>query len=479
MKKNCRFIFGLMWVCVSMLLVGCHQTYHTEKVVDSIKDMCRKDYGINNVEVKIVGNTLGVHLPLRQLFSSDFEHVLATGKVQNLESLLQFSPEAMDKVEDVLFSTSRVILSTARPIDFYVLKASDTEVTGIELILIGYVQDIKRVRFWDISRNEYRDRVFHDLKVNRAVLWHRPIFNLFEDMKRLSVVELLDKYFISGTNLNMISPFFYSHLLETQFKQDMKVDIRDIRSTPFKKNESLVYLKVVEDFKPKKGYENYKFIVPPGYEAEYLFMVVQQGSQYRVSRVIPFEFVGTDDKLQKIKFPEELRLYQNIENWQSSFELEEVLLPEFLAQQLTRRVTGFVFTDERIENTLGHIKPEVTFQRKSTEGSGTKIPSSPAGKVRDELAGKEYFFFKTIPAEKDVLTVTETPANRSPEDIDYYLDRVIRLITKVLHDYDFNNFSGLEIQIPFSDKTFFLSRDNLEKFRKKKLDIKHFIASAS
>ena len=101
--KTCQYLWFLTFLV--FFISGCHETYHPEKVVDSIKEICQKEYNINNVEVKLVGKTLGVHLPLQQLFSSDFEHVLATGKVQNLESLLQFSPEAMDKVEDVLFST--------------------------------------------------------------------------------------------------------------------------------------------------------------------------------------------------------------------------------------------------------------------------------------------------------------------------------------------------------------------------------------
>ncbi|MBI4970267.1 MAG: hypothetical protein HZC17_00285 [Candidatus Omnitrophica bacterium] len=463
-----RFKIGLFLLApifFGLVFSGCEKTYNAENVADSIKEICKKEYNINNVEVKITGNTIGVHLPLRQLFSSDFEHVLATGKVQNLESLLQFSPEAMDKVEDVLFSMSRVILSTGRPIDFYVLKASDTEVTGIELVLIGYVDDIKRVRFWDISRNEYRDRVYHDLKVNRAVLWHRPIYNLFEDMKKLPVVEILDKYFISGTNLNMISPFFYSHLLENQFKDNLKIDIIDIRSTPFKKNESLVYIKAAEHFTPKKGHENHKFVIPSGYEAEYLFMVVQQGNQYRVNRVIPFEYVADSGKLEKIKFPEELRLYQNIGNWQSSFDIAEVFLPEFLAQQISRRATALLFTDERITNTLGKVKPEFSYEK----------PKAPAGS--QQAPGR--FVFSTLPPEKEVLPVLETAQQaKAPEDISYYLHKTLQLVGKVIHSYDFKDFSGIQVHVPFTETSFFLSPGDLEQLRKNKLNVDSLIIAA-
>ncbi|MBI4398645.1 MAG: hypothetical protein HY586_05925 [Candidatus Omnitrophica bacterium] len=448
---------------------GCHKTYHPEKVAESIKEICLKEYGIQHVEVKLVGNTLGVHLPLRQLFSSDFEHILATGKVQNLESLLQFSPEAMEKVEDVLFSTSRVILSTGRPIDFYVLKAADTEVTGIELILIGLVDDVKRVRFWDISRNEYRDRVFHDLKVNHAVLWHRPVHNLFEDMKKLPVTDILDKYFISGTNLNMVSPFFYSHLMESPFKQDVSFEILDIRSTPFRKNETLVYIKVLENFTPKSGYEKHRFVVPSGYTAEYLFMVVQQGNQFRINRVIPFEYVGEDRVLHKIKFPEELRLYQNIENWQSSFELDEVLITDFLAQQITRRMTGSVFSDERIANTLGKVKPEFVYESSEKNTKGLE-------KSQEEKENG-YFIFRTLPPDKDVVAALEAmpPIQVEPEDVEYYLDKMLQLAAKVLRNYQFKHFTGIEVLVPYHKESVFLKPDDLEQIRKKKFNFEPLV----
>ncbi len=469
-------IYSIILFASLGIFPGCHQTYHEEKVAQSIKEICLKEYGINNVDVKLEGNTLGVHLPLRQLFSSDFEHVLATGKVQNLESLLQFSPEAMEKVEDVLFSTSRVMLSTGRPINFYVLKAADTEVTGIELILIGHVNDIKRVRFWDISRNEYRDRVYHDLKVNRAVLWHRPIHNLFEDMKKMSVVEILDKYFISGTNLNMVSPFFYSHLLENQFKKKFSFEILDIRSTPFKKNETLVYIKVAEHFEPKESYEKHQFVVPSGYGAEYLFMVVQQGNQYRISRVIPFEYVGEDGKLHKIKFPEELRLYQNIENWQSSFELDEVKLADFLAQQISRRMGGLVFADERIETTLGKVKPEFIYQNPLVEKKEENAPLKL--EAPQEAGGKGYFQFKTSPPEKDILTAIETVPSKNPNDVAYYLDKTLQLAARVLRNYEFEDYAGVEVQIPFKNSSFFLKQDDFEKVRKKKFDFVSLVLTA-
>ncbi len=443
-------------------------TYPEEKVKKSIKEICLKEYDIKDVEVIIKGKTVGVFLPLNQLFHSDFEHVLATGKVKNIENLLQFSPEAMEKVEDVLFSTSRVMLSTDSHLDFYLLKAIDTEVTGIELVLLGYVDDVKRVRFWDIPRSEYRERVSHDLKINRAVIWNRPVQHLFKDMNQLQVVELLDKYFISGTNLNMISPFFYSYLLESQFKKSEGPEIVDIRSIAFKQNQALVYVKLKEEFKPKEEYSEHEFLIPSEYETEFLFVLVQQGNQYQISRVIPFDFKGPDGNLQKIKFPQELKLYENFENWATKYELEEVTFPGFLAKQLSRRAGNLMFSDERIENTLGKVKPEIVYN----------LPEEKTDQSIEALDQVGYFSFKTALEEglvPDVLP--QVVGTQNPEDVNYYVDTILRLIGKVLRAYSFKDFSGIEIELPFSSEKVFVDTQQLEQIRRKKADFQNIFPS--
>ena len=178
--------------------------------------------------------------------------------------------------------------------------------------------------------------------------------------------------------------------------------------------------------------------------------------------MIPFEYVADNGKLEKIKFPEELRLYQNIGNWQSSFELEEVFLPEFLAQQLSRRGSTQVFSDERIENSLGKVKPEFSYDRQKGSGGPQK--------------GR--FVFKTSPPEKDALAALETSHHRNADDVNYYLSQILQLAGKVLHQYEFKDFSGIQVQVPFADRSFFLSPNDLDKIRKKKLDMDTLVAAA-
>jgi hypothetical protein len=178
-KINRLAYFGFLGVVTLTAFVGlsgCDKASYPESLVESsIQEICEKEYKIQNVEVKFSGKTVGVFLPLKKLFVTDLKQEVLSGNVSNLDSLFEPDPEAMDKLENVLFTISRVLLSSDKPIDFYVLQATDVESTGLQLVLTGYVADIRRVRLWDISRNEYRKRVLHELKFDRSVLWEKPL----------------------------------------------------------------------------------------------------------------------------------------------------------------------------------------------------------------------------------------------------------------------------------------------------------------
>jgi hypothetical protein len=154
-------IIGVLLVIFSafIALSGCNKASYPEaRVESSIKEICEQEYKIKNVEVKFAGKTIGVFLPLKKLFATDLKQELLSGNISNLDSLFEPDPEAMDQLENVLFALSRVLLSSDKPIDFYILQATDVESTGLQLVLTGYVADIRRVRLWDISRTEYRKR---------------------------------------------------------------------------------------------------------------------------------------------------------------------------------------------------------------------------------------------------------------------------------------------------------------------------------
>ena len=453
---------GILFLLLLVFSTACEHSYPEGKIQHSLQEICRKEYGIDHVEIKIVGKTIGVYLPLEKIFSTDFEEVLAGGKVKDISSLLQISPETLDKVEDVLFSTSRVVLSTDKPLDFYVLKATDTKITGISLILIGYIQDIKRVRFWDISRSEYRKRVYHDLKVNYPVIWKKPVDGIFKDLGHRTTREVLDTYFLPGANLENISPLFYSLILESQFKTKDSYEVLKLRSTSGRASEALVYAKVREDYTPKPEYAHHHFILPSRFEAEYILVLTKYLGDYKISRVIPFYYAADDGSIKKIDFPPELQLYESVDKWREEFELEEVFLEDFLAQQITRRVQAVLGEDERIQNTFTTSRVLVSY-----------VYPDP------EKKEKGYFSVQTNLALKrshssSAMFLDHPQAVIQNEDLRYLLNQAMRECMTVIRGYWYDRYEYVKLDSVMGI-SFILKKPDLDLYRRKKIDIAELV----
>lgn len=450
--RSAVFLYGLI------ALAGCKASYPEDSIVRDLQKICREEYGIDRIEVKMVGNTLGVYLPLEKLFTADLQDVLGTADPKDLANLLQLSPHALDKVEDVLFSTSRVMLSTDRPFRFYVLEATDTKSTGITLKLVGYVDDIKRVRFWDISRGEYKKRIYYDLKVNHVVVWRKPILGLFSDLESLPLEDVWEKYFLPGIYPETLTPIFYSYLLEGEFKTNQRYEILETRATNSRINEAMVYVKIKETYTPKPGYEKREFLFPSGSESEYIFVVTKYLKEYRISRVIPFHYMTADRQIKQVDFPKELKLYESIEKWKQEFTLEDIPVESFLADQITRRAQTLLSLDERIENTFSRYR--IDFAAANDVKEEQAAPDDPEKPVDFALTCQLKL--------KDELAAEAAPISRN-EDVLYLLDVAVREFAAVIRAYSFPGFRQLEVKI--DNEHFILNKDHLELFRRKKLDV--------
>ncbi|MDD5671788.1 MAG: hypothetical protein PHN49_09125, partial [Candidatus Omnitrophica bacterium] len=275
-------VLGILWATTHCACTP--RSYPADQLKEALQKICIDEYGIENVDAKVVDKTIGVYLPLNKLFITDFGDVLKGGKIKNIDSLFEPSPEALDKVEDVLFSLSRVILSTDRSLDFYVLQATDVAKTGLQLTLTGYIDDIKRVRLWDISRNEYRKRVLHELRLNQAVLWHKPVRAFFENLDRMTPEALLEKYFVRDATVDMVQLFFDRPApAVSPATTGRKWELLDIRSMDLDRQSAAVYVKA------KPG-GSLALAVPPDTTLEYLFLATQDVDQARIMRIIPFQY---------------------------------------------------------------------------------------------------------------------------------------------------------------------------------------------
>ena len=139
-----------------LTLSGCiliKPTYTKEKIVDSITQLCIKEYSIEP-RVWLHGETVWIYLPLPRLINKD----------------LDWDKENIEKINKVMLSASRVLLSMKPRPQFLVSIASDTEEYGIDYISIIWIPDIVKYQLNFISRDEFGRRYVTRIQQNPSAL---------------------------------------------------------------------------------------------------------------------------------------------------------------------------------------------------------------------------------------------------------------------------------------------------------------------
>lgn len=467
MKQIPLFLLA-MFTVLFPFFSGCSEvTYPEEKIVSSIQEICEQEYHIKNVEVLIKGRTVGVFLPLEKLFATDVRHLVLNGKLENLESLFEPEQKAMDQLEDVLFAISRVLLSTDKPIDFYVLKAADVKSTGLQLVLTGFVADVRRVRLWDIARSEYRKRVMHELKLNRTVLWEEPIRKLFTDIESGKQNDELISDFFFHPSPETLSPIFYDFLMGLGKKQNIKFNSVEIKSRSFMNAQALIHVKFKEQFNLRNGILADSIPYASGTEFEYLFVVQPGETSFQILQVIPLIESDGMGGMRKLPFPREFSQYQDLNLWLERFDLEEVFLGDFLAYQLNRRIQALLSADERVRLTVQQARLNFLF----VGAPNGDLPAS------NHPHFKLAFSFLTKSMKRSPQTIHEVLGD---EDVRYMLRLVLEEFRTVTQGYSFSDYESLELfWEQFSGSQFLeIPRAVLEAFFKKKISFDRLLGSS-
>jgi hypothetical protein len=178
-----RFLLGGLVLSAVFLSAGCGEiTYPKENLLESVTKLCEQEYAVD-IDAGVAGNTLAIYLPLMDLF----------------DITLNLSEAAQDKVQNILLGASRVALSTDADIKFYCIIAQDVRLPEIQLVIIKYVDDIKRAFYHDISRGEYFKRTIIDMNENPQAKKEQVIMDVFKKMELDRELQdtILDDFFRS------------------------------------------------------------------------------------------------------------------------------------------------------------------------------------------------------------------------------------------------------------------------------------------
>ena len=433
-----------------MMFSGCGPvTYPEARCKEALQEIALKEYKIPHVEVEFVGTTLGVFLPLDSLFAADLKTALLSGKVTDMESLFQPTEGAIDKVENILFSMSRVMLSTDKKFDFYYLQATDIEKSGMDLTFIGQIDDLKRVRFWDIPRSEYRKRIIHDLKMNRAALWHRPVRHFFKDLNETATRDVQTRYFPNTARVKWAKEFFFTDARGKELPKGRAVwTVLDVRSIPIQDNEIVVYAKAQAGPKDPKD----PLLKPQ--VMEYLFQISTAGDTEKIRRIIPMAYLDDKTVVPDFTFTRNM-VYESLPHWETEFKTPDIAMGDFLARQFTRRFQQIASEDERIYNTFASVKLVVRFE------------SEP----------QPHFVFNAaapLRAEKDVSYSSKQGIH---EDVLYFWGLVAREFVEVLRSYNFQDYQLLQFQLFQHEQllNWNVTQEDLELFRRHKKDLRSIL----
>lgn len=184
-----RFLVIVFFPAILFMACGCDKianlskvSYPEEKLEKCLIEVCKSEYDLD-IDVTIVGDTLGIFLAIPNLF----------------DITLSLSENAQEDIQNVLLSASRICLSTDADLKFYCVITQDPKLPEIQLVIIKYTDDVKRVFFGDISRGEYFKRTLIDINENPQARKEQTISEVFSKMKLEEGMKekILDDFFRS------------------------------------------------------------------------------------------------------------------------------------------------------------------------------------------------------------------------------------------------------------------------------------------
>lgn len=313
MRGSRLFLYAIPCTLYAVFLASCAPTYPKDKVAEAIVQLCREEYH-TEVQATIVATTVGVLIPMDGLFEIPSAS-MSEKELRRLSEGLPFSKSALDKIEVASRALSRVVLSTDAPLEFYTVVARDIP-TGVEFLWSGYITDLKRLNYLDISQGDFlRYRTPVVLRIQPERLAQKTIDSFFRDLNSRTMVQILRRNIAAAAHVEDI----LTSVLE--LRQEGRIGLGALKGA-FRSVALVGSAQVVV-------YIAFPEALPDVPACAYLFLLDTSDAKGLIRSI---------ERLPDPKaIPVRYRFLGPPETWGNHFQVEPFSLPQFLADQIARR----------------------------------------------------------------------------------------------------------------------------------------------
>ncbi|MBI3318766.1 MAG: hypothetical protein HYZ90_06490 [Candidatus Omnitrophica bacterium] len=342
MKKVALFLL------VALFGVSCGRiTYPKERLAESLIELCKREYQID-VKAQLKQTTIGVFVVVPGLVEElmrraaeasraegpspvavDGDYMdkkfrfqfLARGPFARVDSNRQNAlprrpPERkrskpMTVLDNVSNAIRRVALSTDAPIEFYTLIARDPGPTHFDIIFSGHLFDLKRVLYYDISIGELERRSRAGARPHPEALARQTVSAFLRDLSRRPLPQILSRYAAPSKRYGDLLP----GVLELAVDLESRRGVLHPEEWPTLQTER----------------EEVLVLLPAGSGKDWLISVSLGEPNATLLEITRWD---------PLRLPERYGSLPPSEKWNDSFYLEPLSLPQFLTEQIARRVSS-------------------------------------------------------------------------------------------------------------------------------------------
>lgn len=153
-NSGVRLPLLFLLICAQLILSSCEPTYPARTLTSQLTKLVKEDYKID-VACHISGKTLWVYVPLSDLID---------------EAKLVWNLKGIEKMNEVISTVHRVMLSSDAKLKFLCVVATDIKKYGVELLAVEYVPDIQEAVLEKFSRGEFFARSVRDVGINPSAI---------------------------------------------------------------------------------------------------------------------------------------------------------------------------------------------------------------------------------------------------------------------------------------------------------------------